>query len=74
MCAWQYAASSGEERVFLERKYGRRQLETMATVLASEDYVSSHARTCPHCNAPIEKNEGCNKVRNTVLTTGFVCT
>ena len=74
MCAWQYAASSGEERVFLERKYGRRQLETMATVLASEDYVSSHARTCPHCNAPIEKNEGCNKVRNTVLITGFVCT
>ena len=74
MSACQYAASSGEERVFLERKYGRRQLETMATVLASEDYVTSHARTCPHCNAPIEKNEGCNKVRNTVLTTGFVCT
>ena len=34
----------------------------MASTLASEDYVKSHARQCPHCNAPIEKNDGCNKV------------
>ena len=34
----------------------------MATVLASEDYVKDNTQHCPHCNAPIEKNEGCNKV------------
>ena len=34
----------------------------MASTLASEDYVKSNARQCPHCNAPIEKNDGCNKV------------
>ena len=43
-------------------RYGKRQLENMATVLASEDYVKDNTQHCPHCNAPIEKNEGCNKV------------
>ena len=41
---------------------GEGSLEVMASTLASEDYVKSHARQCPHCNAPIEKNDGCNKV------------
>ena len=45
-------------------RYGKRQLEMMASVLASEDYVRSNARPCPHCHAPIEKNDGCNKVGN----------
>ena len=43
-------------------RFGKKRLEVMAGTLASEDYVKSHARQCPHCNAPIEKNDGCNKV------------
>ena len=43
-------------------RYGKKQLEHMATSLASEDYLKDNARHCPHCNAPIEKNEGCNKI------------
>ena len=43
-------------------RFGKKRLEVMASTLASEDYVKSHARQCPHCNAPIEKNDGCNKV------------
>ena len=43
-------------------RYGKKQLETMAVNLASEEYLKDNARHCPHCNAPIEKNEGCNKV------------
>ena len=34
----------------------------MAVSLASEDYLKDNAQHCPHCNVPIEKNEGCNKV------------
>jgi hypothetical protein len=34
----------------------------MYSNLASEDYLAHKAKHCPHCNAPIEKNEGCNKV------------
>ena len=40
----------------------------MASTLASEDYVKSNARQCPHCNAPIEKNDGCNMVRLQLMT------
>ena len=58
----QYRAAEGGERQLLERRYGKRQLETMANTLASEDYVTAHAQHCPHCRAPIEKNDGCNKI------------
>jgi E3 ubiquitin-protein ligase RNF14 len=57
-----YNGAGQEERAFLEKRYGARQLATMAATLASEDYLSENARHCPHCNAPIEKNEGCNKI------------
>merc|ERR1719500_116465 len=57
-----YKNSSGEERIFLEKRHGKKQLATMSATLASEDYMASNARQCPHCNAPIEKNEGCNKI------------
>jgi len=57
-----YNNSTGEEKTFLEKRYGKKQLATMSADLASEDYMASNARQCPHCNAPIEKNEGCNKI------------
>ena len=43
-------------------RYGKKQLERMAVNLASEEYLKDNAQNCPHCNAPIEKNQGCNKV------------
>ena len=48
------------------RRYGKKQLESMAVNLASEEYLKDNAQQCPHCNAPIEKNEGCNKVSQSV--------
>merc|ERR1712083_817996 len=52
-------------------RYGKKQLETMSATLASEDYMASNARQCPHCNAPIEKNEGCNKITCWRCNTNF---
>ena len=54
-----------EQRVTSFRcpRYGKKQLTDMSANLASEDYLADKAKQCPHCNAPIEKNEGCNKVR-----------
>eukprot|EP00092_Neocalanus_flemingeri_P032850 GFUD01035727.1.p1 GENE.GFUD01035727.1~~GFUD01035727.1.p1 ORF type:complete len:851 (+),score=264.61 GFUD01035727.1:38-2590(+) len=66
-----YKNSTGEERIFLEKRYGKKQLATMSATLASEDYMASHARQCPHCNAPIEKNEGCNKITCWRCNTNF---
>merc|ERR1719300_1864580 len=67
----QYSNSSGEARIFLEKKYGKRQLETMAANLASDDYIKDKAKPCPHCNAPIEKNDGCNKITCWRCSTNF---
>ena len=51
-----------EKEKFQSFNRSSRDVNVMASTLASEDYVKSHARQCPHCNAPIEKNDGCNKV------------
>ena len=49
-------------------RYGKKQLESMSADLASQDYLKDRAKLCPHCNAPIEKNEGCNKVWRAAAT------
>jgi len=66
-----YQNSTGDEKAFMEKRYGKKQLETMSATLASEDYMASNARQCPHCNAPIEKNEGCNKITCWRCNTNF---
>lgn len=66
-----YVGSSAEEKAFLERKYGKKQLENMANDLASADYVKDKTQHCPHCNAPIEKNDGCNKITCWRCSTNF---
>ena len=66
-----YAKASHDERLFMERRYGKKQLTTMSANLASEDYLADKAKMCPHCNAPIEKNEGCNKITCWRCSTNF---
>lgn len=67
----QYAGAGREERQFLEKRYGKKQLTDMYSNLASEDYLADKAKHCPHCNAPIEKNEGCNKITCWRCNTNF---
>jgi len=57
-----YSSGDSDERAFLEKRYGAKALANMAATIASEDYLSANAKHCPHCRAPIEKNEGCNKI------------
>lgn len=52
-----YSKANDDERVILERRYGRKQLQQLTELMLSEDYLKDNAKTCPHCNAPIEKNE-----------------
>ena len=66
-----YSNASHEEKLFMEKRYGKKQLATMSSNLASEDYLANNAKMCPHCNAPIEKNEGCNKVTCWRCSTNF---
>jgi len=57
-----YSKGTDDEKLFLEKRYGKKQLQQAMALMLSEDYVQDNARHCPHCNAPIEKNEGCNKI------------
>jgi len=66
-----YSQAGLEERAFLEKRYGAKALHSMAADLASEDYMSQNAKHCPHCKAPIEKNEGCNKITCWRCSTNF---
>ena len=49
-------------RAAMEKRYGARQLSTMAANYLSESYKSTNAKPCPNCRAPIEKSDGCNKM------------
>nr|CAD7447067.1 unnamed protein product [Timema bartmani] len=58
----EYQAASSEEKVLLEQRYGRTQLQNLVSTSMSETWIHDNSRSCPHCNAAIEKSEGCNKM------------
>ena len=57
-----YANASPEERLKLERKYGKRNLKYAVEDMISEDWISKNSKKCPHCKAVIQKIDGCNKM------------
>nr|CAD7429366.1 unnamed protein product [Timema monikensis] len=58
----EYQVASSEEKVLLEQRYGRSQLQNLVSTIMSETWIHNNSRSCPHCNAAIEKSEGCNKM------------
>ena len=58
----EYLGADATRKAALEKRYGARQLSTMAANFLSESYKSNNAKPCPNCRAPIEKSDGCNKM------------
>ncbi|CAG2054787.1 unnamed protein product [Timema podura] len=58
----EYQVASSEEKVLLEQRYGKTQLQNLVSTSMSETWIHDNSRSCPHCNAAIEKSEGCNKM------------
>uniref|UniRef100_T1JN94 Uncharacterized protein n=1 Tax=Strigamia maritima TaxID=126957 RepID=T1JN94_STRMM len=58
----EYERSTDEEKRLMEKRYGRHQLQNVVQNVLSEDWVLSNSKRCPHCNTPIEKLDGCNKM------------
>ncbi|KAJ1519383.1 hypothetical protein ONE63_004675 [Megalurothrips usitatus] len=58
----EYKSASKERKEFLERKYGRRTLQEMLETGYSEQWIRGNSKSCPHCQAAIEKSDGCNKM------------
>lgn len=57
-----YLAADQAEKSRLESVYGRKQLVNMVEETQSQQWMLSNSVTCPKCNSPIEKVDGCNKM------------
>ena len=58
----QYLNAGPEERLQLEKRYGRRNLKYAAEDMISEEWISKNSKKCPHCKVVIQKSDGCNKM------------
>jgi E3 ubiquitin-protein ligase RNF14 len=55
-----------EEQIKLERRYGRKNLQTLASKYQEEkangEYLKQNSTTCPGCGVSVQKSLGCNHV------------
>lgn len=59
---WEYQNAPEEKKLELEQRYSKKQLQKLVENTMSEDWINTNSRNCPHCNAAIEKSDGCNKM------------
>ncbi|XP_015124119.1 E3 ubiquitin-protein ligase RNF14 isoform X2 [Diachasma alloeum] len=58
----EYENASDTQKQMLENRYGKKQLQILIENTMSENWISNNSHNCPHCNAAIEKSDGCNKM------------
>ncbi|KAK2580463.1 hypothetical protein KPH14_006205 [Odynerus spinipes] len=58
----EYQAASDDKKLKMEQRYGKKQLQILVENTMSENWITSNSHHCPHCNAAIEKSDGCNKM------------
>ncbi|XP_046740282.1 E3 ubiquitin-protein ligase RNF14-like [Diprion similis] len=58
----EYQNAPDDKKIQLEQRYGKKQLQTLVENTMSETWINTYSRNCPHCNAAIEKSDGCNKM------------
>ncbi|XP_075712664.1 E3 ubiquitin-protein ligase RNF14-like [Rhinoderma darwinii] len=56
----EYLAAEEEEKRQLEKRYG--DLRNAIEELKNREWLEENSKPCPHCEAPIEKIDGCNKM------------
>ncbi|OXU22387.1 hypothetical protein TSAR_005079 [Trichomalopsis sarcophagae] len=58
----EYQEATDERKAELEQRYGKKQLQVLVENTMSENWIHRNSQSCPHCNAAIEKSDGCNKM------------
>lgn len=59
----EYEKATDERKQFLEKKYGRKTIQTLLETGYSVQWLKENSKTCPHCNAAIEV---VNSVKHTI--------
>ena len=67
----EYENATEAEKLFLERRYGKNRIRRMIDDLISEEWLVDNSKTCPRCQAHIQKSEGCNKMHCSKCRTNF---
>lgn len=49
-----YSNASKEEKLVMEKTYGKKQLALLVESTLSEKYIEKQSKPCPHCKIPIE--------------------
>ena len=57
-----YLTGTEEDKLQMERKFGKKHLRNLSDNLASKEYLAENTKKCPQCNSPVEKNGGCQKI------------
>lgn len=57
-----YATAGPEEKLRLEKRYGRQNLKYALEDAVSEEWIKANSKKCPSCKSIIQKISGCNKM------------
>lgn len=58
----EYETASADKKLQMEQRFGKRQLQMLVENNMSKSWISTNSQKCPHCDAAIEKSDGCNKM------------
>lgn len=50
----EYENASDTQKLVLENRYGKKQLQILVENTMSENWISDNSHNCPHCKAAIE--------------------
>ncbi|XP_076045038.1 E3 ubiquitin-protein ligase RNF14-like [Oratosquilla oratoria] len=57
-----YVSGDQSIRQSLEDRYGKKYLRSLENDYLTLEYLKDNSKNCPHCRAPVEKKDGCNKM------------
>ncbi|XP_002163123.1 E3 ubiquitin-protein ligase RNF14 isoform X1 [Hydra vulgaris] len=66
-----YLNGTAEEKEYLEKRYGKKQLKQAVEEHFSETWLENNSKKCPNCSTYIEKIDGCNKMKCYKCETNF---
>ncbi|XP_013930258.1 PREDICTED: E3 ubiquitin-protein ligase RNF14 isoform X2 [Thamnophis sirtalis] len=67
----EYLQADEATKRFLEQRYGKRVIQKALEEMESKKWLENNSKSCPCCATPIEKLNGCNRMRCTACMQYF---